>query len=146
MFLGAFLFPYIIFLVLAGVPLFLLEQSVGQYTQGGPINAWRKMCPLFSGNMPIIFENVIFYNSFFTTNTLSYRCLGIGYAMIAVSFLVSIYYNVIMTWSLYYFYYSFHSLLPWVGCHHDWNTADCLVHNSSNPNATGVSSSREFFT
>ncbi|KAK3736140.1 hypothetical protein QZH41_015529, partial [Actinostola sp. cb2023] len=115
---GAFLVPYLLFLVLAGVPLFVLEQSVGQYTQAGPINAWRKICPLLS---------------------------GIGYSMIAVSFLVSVYYNVIMTWSLYYFYYSFHALLPWVGCDHDWNTDNCLVYNSSNPNATGVSSSREFF-
>ena len=70
--------------------------------------------------------------------------LGIGFASIAVSFLVSVYYNVIMAWSLFYFYQAFKKDIPWVGCHHPWNTPNCYVYNASNPNASGASPSREF--
>ena len=71
--------------------------------------------------------------------------IGIGYANMIIAFMVSIYYNVILAWSCYYFFHSFAAELPWVGCNHAWNK-DCFVYNQSNPNATGVSSSREFYT
>ncbi|KAL9967788.1 hypothetical protein ACROYT_G026081 [Oculina patagonica] len=114
---GAFLIPYLLFLTFGGVPIFFLEQCVGQFTQSEPVHAWTKLCPLLR---------------------------GIGFASIAVSFLVSVYYNVIMAWSLYYFYQAFKTDIPWVGCHHPWNTPDCYVFNASNPNASGASPSREF--
>ena len=69
---------------------------------------------------------------------------GIGYASIVVSFVVSIYYNVIMAWSLLFFYNAFKANIPWVGCDHAWNTPDCHVFNASNPNASGVSPAREY--
>ena len=76
--------------------------------------------------------------------------VGIGFAMITVSFTVSVYYNVILAWSLYYLYNSFTSDLPWVGCHHAWNTERCYQlkagFNISNyGNITKVSASKEFF-
>ncbi|KAA8593836.1 hypothetical protein FQN60_004670, partial [Etheostoma spectabile] len=43
---GAFLVPYLIFVVTCGLPLFLLETTIGQYTQAGGITCWRKLCPL----------------------------------------------------------------------------------------------------
>lgn len=46
---GAFLVPYLVFVVTCGVPLFLLETSIGQYTQEGGITSWRKLCPLAQG-------------------------------------------------------------------------------------------------
>ncbi|XP_032237151.1 sodium- and chloride-dependent GABA transporter 1 isoform X2 [Nematostella vectensis] len=113
---GAFLIPYVLFLCLGGIPLFFMELSLGQLLQEGPIKAWQKICPLFS---------------------------GIGFASIVISFIVSIYYNVILAWSLYFLYNSFFADIPWVGCHHSWNTPDCYVYNAS-ANASGVSSSREF--
>ncbi|KAM7447968.1 hypothetical protein ABFA07_003876 [Porites harrisoni] len=114
---GAFLIPYLLFLAFGGVPIFFLEQCVGQFTQSEPVHAWNKLCPLLR---------------------------GLGFASIAVSFLVSVYYNVIMAWSLFYFYQAFKKDIPWVGCHHPWNTPDCYVYNASNPNASGSSPSREF--
>ena len=47
---GVFFVPYLLFLVLCGIPLFLLETSLGQYTSLGGVSAWRTICPLFGGN------------------------------------------------------------------------------------------------
>lgn len=46
---GAFLVPYLAFVVTCGVPLFLMETTMGQYTQEGGITCWRKLCPLAQG-------------------------------------------------------------------------------------------------
>eukprot|EP00795_Rhopilema_esculentum_P002742 gene2742-961_t len=120
---GAFLVPFVICLLLAGVPLFFLELSVGQFTQSGPVKAWKKICPLFS---------------------------GIGISMVLVSFFCSIYYNVILAWSCYYFFNSFKSDIPWVGCNHNWNTKYCFdpfskANTSVTFNESRPSPSREFF-
>ncbi|XP_065054317.1 sodium- and chloride-dependent GABA transporter 1-like [Rhopilema esculentum] len=96
---GAFLLPYILFLFLCGMPLFFMELSVGQYLQLGPISCWKAICPAFS---------------------------GIGYAMLVVSLLVGIYYNVIIAWCLYYLFESFRSDVPWRHCNNKWNTPRCV--------------------
>lgn len=46
---GVFFIPYILFLFACGIPLFLLETSLGQYTKQGGITCWKKICPLFEG-------------------------------------------------------------------------------------------------
>lgn len=51
---GAFFIPYLIFLFACGIPVFFLETSLGQYTSEGGITCWRKICPLFEGNLPIL--------------------------------------------------------------------------------------------
>uniref|UniRef100_A0A8C8SBP7 Transporter n=1 Tax=Pelusios castaneus TaxID=367368 RepID=A0A8C8SBP7_9SAUR len=82
---GAFLIPYFIMLLFTGLPLFLMELSLGQYGAAGPITVW-KCCPLLK---------------------------GIGLGMLLVSSLVSLYYNVIIAWTFYYLGMSFQSPLPW---------------------------------
>ena len=43
-------------------------------------------------------------------------CLGLGYTMFGISILVSIYYNVLLAYTIYYFCVSFTSVLPWSEC------------------------------
>ncbi|XP_033743262.1 sodium- and chloride-dependent GABA transporter 1-like [Pecten maximus] len=96
---GAFLIPYVIFLALCGIPLFFLEVSYGQFASLSPITVWR-ICPLFK---------------------------GIGYGMVIISGIVCIYYNIIITWTIYYLYYSFRAVLPWSTCDNWWNTEQCFL-------------------
>uniref|UniRef100_A0A669F0A8 Transporter n=1 Tax=Oreochromis niloticus TaxID=8128 RepID=A0A669F0A8_ORENI len=85
---GAFLIPYFVMLVVVGIPLFFLESAFGQFCSQGPVNVWRAV-PLIQGT---------------------------GVAMVVVSLIVSIYYNVIIAYSLYYMFASMQCPLPWSGC------------------------------
>ncbi|CAK9297661.1 unnamed protein product [Gordionus sp. m RMFG-2023] len=96
---GAFLIPYCLVLFAAGLPLFLMELALGQYSSLGPFKLFQKFSPAFS---------------------------GIGMAMIIVSLLVSIYYNMILAWTLFYLANSFTAVLPWSHCDNWWNTANCF--------------------
>ncbi|XP_035668938.1 sodium- and chloride-dependent GABA transporter 2-like isoform X2 [Branchiostoma floridae] len=96
---GAFLIPYFIFLLGAGIPTFFLEIALGQFMSLGGLKAWN-LCPLFS---------------------------GIGMAsMVIVSFL-NMYYVMVMGWALHYFFASFTSELPWATCGNWWNTDRCIA-------------------
>ncbi|XP_060065225.1 sodium- and chloride-dependent glycine transporter 1-like [Ylistrum balloti] len=105
---GAFLIPYVIFLALCGIPLFFLEVSYGQFASLSPITIWR-MCPLFK---------------------------GVGYGMVIISGIVCIYYNIIITWTIYYLYYSFRAVLPWSTCNNWWNTEKCFLRTKDSLNST----------
>ncbi|XP_076352499.1 sodium- and chloride-dependent glycine transporter 1-like [Tachypleus tridentatus] len=101
---GAFLIPYTIVLIFMGLPLFFLELAFGQFASEGPITIW-KIAPLFQ---------------------------GLGYAMVLMSFLVGIYYNMILAWSLFYLFSSFTSQLPWSSCENWWNTNACRRFDTKN--------------
>uniref|UniRef100_A0A3B4C0K8 Transporter n=1 Tax=Pygocentrus nattereri TaxID=42514 RepID=A0A3B4C0K8_PYGNA len=115
---GAFLIPYIIMLFLCGIPLLFMEYAIGQYTRLGPVHGLAKICPLLK---------------------------GVGLATVVISFVLATYYNVLMTWALYYFFNSFGSALPWQSCNNTWN----VVSNCSTGfpgNATHLqSASQQFF-
>ncbi|XP_008317991.1 sodium- and chloride-dependent GABA transporter 2-like isoform X2 [Cynoglossus semilaevis] len=96
---GVFFIPYILFFFTCGVPLFLLETSLGQYTKQGTITCWRKICPLFE---------------------------GIGYGNQIVVLYSSIYYIIILAWAFLYLFCSFSSELPWASCRNSWNTESCV--------------------
>ncbi|XP_059917623.1 sodium-dependent neutral amino acid transporter B(0)AT2 [Gadus macrocephalus] len=86
---GAYLVPYLILLILIGIPLFFLELAVGQRIRRGSIGVWNYISP---------------------------RLGGIGFASCLVCFFVALYYNVIISWSLFYFSQSFQQPLPWHEC------------------------------
>ena len=50
---------------------------------------------------------------------------GIGLGMVIITFLCSVYYNVIMAWTFYYLFASFQKHLPWESCDKSWNSKLC---------------------
>ncbi|XP_069117798.1 sodium- and chloride-dependent GABA transporter 1-like [Argopecten irradians] len=94
---GAFLIPYFLFMIIIAIPQQMLQFSYPQFSSLGPAKAWV-CCPIFK---------------------------GIGYAMILTNVVVSVYYNVIIAWVLYYFGSCFTSTLPWSSCDNEWNTDQC---------------------
>lgn len=97
---GAFLLPFLLMMVIIGLPLFFMEASLGQFCSAGPMGCWQ-FAPLFK---------------------------GLGIAMVIVSGLTSLYYNMILAWTFYYLFASFTSDLPWATCDNkDWNTEDCSL-------------------
>ncbi|KAL8589243.1 hypothetical protein ACOMHN_017044 [Nucella lapillus] len=95
---GAFLFPFILMLLLVGFPLMFLELSFGQFAALGPAAIFDRICPLLH---------------------------GVGYGMVAVSGMVSLYYTVLIAWAFLYMFRSFASELPWERCHPDWAKPSC---------------------
>ncbi|CAI9744316.1 sodiumchlorideine-likedependent and chloride-dependent GABA transporter ine-like [Octopus vulgaris] len=117
---GAFLIPFFLMLIICGIPLMYMELAIGQYTRQGPIGAIGKLCPFFK---------------------------GAGLATVVVSYLFTTYYNIIITWSFYYLFNTFTSLLPWTHCNHTWSSPTCWDSGSVNttaPNNT-ISPTENFF-
>ncbi|KAM6970627.1 sodium- and chloride-dependent GABA transporter 1 [Aplochiton taeniatus] len=65
-------------------------------------------------------------------------------ATVAISFIMSTYYNVIITWSLYYLFSSFQSPLPWQSCNNTWNIANC-TDQATNQSSQSSTASQQFF-
>ncbi|NXX79231.1 S6A18 protein, partial [Urocolius indicus] len=86
---GAFLIPYFIALLFEGIPLLHLELALGQCVRKGSIGAWNTVSPYLGG-------------------------VGAGTWMASV--LVSLYYNTVLTWVMWYFINSFQEPLPWSVC------------------------------
>ncbi|KAM3857164.1 sodium- and chloride-dependent GABA transporter 2-like [Diretmus argenteus] len=108
---GVFFVPYLLFLVLCGIPLFLLETSLGQYTSLGGVSAWRTICPLFG---------------------------GLGYASQVMILHGCVYYIVILAWALFYLAYSFQEQLPWSHCNNTWNTEACVLFENQTANGSSL--------
>ena len=52
---GAFLVPYALMLLFIGIPAFLLELTLGQYSALGPVTVYSNLAPLFKGKKLRIF-------------------------------------------------------------------------------------------
>ncbi|GFR78994.1 transporter [Elysia marginata] len=59
-------------------------------------------------------------------------------ATVAISFLFTTYYIVIITWAFYYMFHTFAAKLPWTDCSHEWNSKLCK-NGSSSPSGPGSS-------
>ncbi|CAL8335510.1 unnamed protein product [Merluccius merluccius] len=111
---GAFLVPYVLFLLSCGIPMFLLETAMGQYTSQGCITCWRAFCPLFE---------------------------GIGYATQVVIAYAAVSYIVIQAWAFFYLFSSFSSEIPWASCRNVWNTDSCVEFDKRNSSFNWTASS-----
>ncbi|KAJ6659966.1 hypothetical protein lerEdw1_018163 [Lerista edwardsae] len=121
---GAFFIPYLIFLFTCGIPVFLLETALGQYTSQGGITAWRKICPLFEGKSPVV--RFLYISAAKQTVLFSHEKTGVGYASQVTESYLNIYYIVILAWALFYLFNSFTAVLPWASCNNPWNTDHCV--------------------
>ena len=52
---------------------------------------------------------------------------GVGVAALVVSWYILIYFNVIISWCLFFLFSSFTDPLPWTTCDNSWNTPACLA-------------------
>jgi len=69
--------------------------------------------------------------------TMAYLIIaGVGWAMLCVSFMVSVYYNVIIAYILRYLFASFTSTLPWQSCRPDWIQYGCYQRRLDNAHIT----------
>ncbi|MBN2211634.1 MAG: sodium-dependent transporter [Sedimentisphaerales bacterium] len=83
---SAFLIPYIVAMIVIGIPLLIMEFSLGHLTQQASPNAFRKVGP---------------------------RWEFVGWWPIVLSFVIVTYYAVVLAWCLNYLKFSFQNPLPW---------------------------------
>ena len=99
---GAFVLVYTIMTVFIGLPLVFMELSLGQYTGHGPIQVFGRLAPALR---------------------------TLGWAMVAVTTITAIYYNVILAWSLFYLVHGFidsAELNPLKKCDETPNMTKCM--------------------
>ncbi|XP_046454677.1 sodium-dependent nutrient amino acid transporter 1-like isoform X2 [Daphnia pulex] len=120
---GAFLIPYLVVLLLIGKPLYFLEMILGQFSSYGSVKVWA-VVPLAK---------------------------GVGYGGALATWFVVTYYCCLMALTVFYFFSSFQSVLPWTVCDPAWATSTCY-NSSAASNLTGIgnltgrtSSAEEFF-
>ena len=83
---ATFFVPYFICLFFIGLPVTLMELTLGQKFQRGDVGVFRGIHP---------------------------RLSGIGLASVLAAFCITAYYNIIIGWSLIYLIMSFQDPLPW---------------------------------
>lgn len=94
---AAFLIPYILIVAAIGRPMYYMELIMGQFSSSGSVKVFD--------SMPM--------------------ARGVGMCMPYVCFGISLYYNVILAYSLLYMYYSCFKVLPWSTCDPDWADDEC---------------------
>ncbi|XP_071124568.1 sodium- and chloride-dependent glycine transporter 1-like [Mytilus edulis] len=99
---GAFLIPFLFFLIFCGIPLFFIETAMGQFSGKGMLQVWD-ICPMFK---------------------------GLGFGFLVPNLMWNVYYTVIFGWALYYIGNSFISPLPWTTCDNEWNSHSCALDSS----------------
>ncbi|CAF0771883.1 unnamed protein product [Brachionus calyciflorus] len=107
---SAFVIAFVCMLFLIGLPLFFLELTISQYSKFGPLEIW-KVVPLVR---------------------------GIGICTLLIAGFISLYYNVLICYSLIYAISSFLPKLPWTSCDFKWNNDKCCLASVDKLNVSGV--------
>ncbi|VDM39508.1 unnamed protein product [Toxocara canis] len=109
---GAFLIPYLVMLLIGGLPMFYMELALGQFHRSGCISIWKKICPMFK---------------------------GIGYGICFICTFIACFYNAIIAHAVYFVFSSLQvekpidhfvssiniAEVPWKSCNNSWNTELC---------------------
>ncbi|XP_042872914.1 sodium- and chloride-dependent glycine transporter 2-like [Penaeus japonicus] len=100
---GAFMVPYLLTLVLVGIPTFFLETAVGQFSSSSCVSLYS-VCPAFK---------------------------GVGLATLTTNVITLGYYIVLVSYPLLFLAYSFSWELPWASCGNSWNSPNCTGNKTS---------------
>ncbi|XP_016998137.2 sodium- and chloride-dependent glycine transporter 1 isoform X1 [Drosophila takahashii] len=95
---AAFLIPYLLMVIVAGIPLFYMELLIGQFSSTGCTGMFR-MTPLLKGT---------------------------GFAQVMVNAYCVCYYSVIISYPIRMISYCFFKKVPWQDCENPWNTDVCM--------------------
>lgn len=97
---GTFLFAYAVCTLLMGMPMLLLETSIGQLLGARVLDNWNMLAPLGT---------------------------GIGYAGVMIAFFLNLHHIVATAWALYYMVIAFQFELPWSSCNTNttWSAPEC---------------------
>ncbi|KRJ97333.1 sodium- and chloride-dependent glycine transporter 2 isoform X2 [Drosophila yakuba] len=116
---AAFLIPYMLMVILAGIPLFYMEVLIGQFSSTGCTGMFR-MTPLLKGT---------------------------GIAQVVVNAYCVCYYSVIISYPVRMIFYCFFKQVPWEDCSNSWNSDNCVtVSDMGKQNSTdGFSTSADEF-
>ena len=101
---GAFLIPYLIAMLVVGVPMLIMEFSLGHFTQLAAPGAFKEV---------------------------SKKTEFVGWWPILLSFIIVCYYSVILAWCFNYLIFSFHADLPWLANAKAFFFQDYLQYNES---------------
>ncbi|XP_053213765.1 sodium-dependent serotonin transporter-like [Panonychus citri] len=101
---GSFLMAYTFLMIFIGLPLLCMDYAIGQLTHRNLI-VFAHLCPLTKG-------------------------IVISLAL-TTSILIPLY-STINTWSMLYFFKSFHQIAPWSRCTNKWNTEPCQLNDRPN--------------
>lgn len=85
--------------ILCGIPLFYMEVMIGQFSGTGCTGMFR-LVPLLKGT---------------------------GICMVIVNLYCVCYYSVIISYPVRMLYYCFWKTVPWIDCHHPWNSPNCTT-------------------
>ncbi|ODN00037.1 Sodium-dependent nutrient amino acid transporter 1 [Orchesella cincta] len=107
------LIPYLIVLFFIGKPIYFLELSIGQFCSYGQVKCWE-MSPFFK---------------------------GVGYGSTLCSFCVVTYYCSVMALTVFYFFASFQTTLPWSACDPSWAGEETceIIGNLTTNETSGIS-------
>lgn len=95
----AFLIPYLISVIIIGIPLMCAELAVGQFSSSGPMEQWN-LCPIWYGT-------------------------GLGCAFMVLQIVID--FNTICCYLLFYTALSFQHPLPWTECDPSWAGINCYT-------------------
>ncbi|XP_071534342.1 sodium-dependent proline transporter-like [Panulirus ornatus] len=107
---GAFLVPYLLVLAVVGVPLYLLESGMGQFSSCSCFTLFDA-CPIFK---------------------------GVGFATFIMNLVFVTVYNVVIAYPLVFLYNSFSNKLPWASCDNTWNTPACSLADNRNASSADL--------
>ena len=95
---GTFLLPYLLMLLIVGLPLFFMEMALGQYAGLSAPKIYARLAPGLK---------------------------GMGYGMVTIPTVINFYYTVVMAYAFYFLFMGFTSTLPWGVCSNDYNSENC---------------------